>query len=225
MDLPEAPISHHWLDSTHITFGVLTGGIVLDRVKLEVSRFNGREPDQHRWNIETGPLDSTAVRAILEPDAGTVAAGQLGPFQRSRAARARGRPEALVGQRALRARDCAGMEACRHACLGTEDRRASQRRRLCRRSIAQAERLDPLRPRRDHREPRTARGRGSRPGLSGSASSRWAASATSASPTTCRSVPADCSRSTSCPMGWRRSTAAASDRRDGLPAAEARLID
>ena len=50
---PEAPISHHWLDSTHITFGVVTGGLIYDRAKLEVSRFNGREPDQHRWNIET----------------------------------------------------------------------------------------------------------------------------------------------------------------------------
>ena len=67
MDSPEAPISHHWLDSTHISFGVLTGGIVLDRVKLEVSRFNAREPDQHRWNIETGPLDSTAVRLSWNP--------------------------------------------------------------------------------------------------------------------------------------------------------------
>jgi hypothetical protein len=62
LDSPEAPISHHWLDSTHISFGVLTGGIVLDRIKLEVSRFNGREPDQHRWNIETRPLDSSSVR-------------------------------------------------------------------------------------------------------------------------------------------------------------------
>ena len=67
LDSPEAPISHHWLDSTHITFGVLTGGIVLDRVKLEVSRFNAREPDQHRWNIETGPLDSTSVRLSWNP--------------------------------------------------------------------------------------------------------------------------------------------------------------
>jgi hypothetical protein len=64
---PEAPISHHWLDSQHISFGVLTGGVVLDRVKLELSRFNGREPDQRRYNIETGPLDSTAVRASFNP--------------------------------------------------------------------------------------------------------------------------------------------------------------
>lgn len=61
MQSPQAPISHHWLDSTHISFGVLTGGVVLGPGKLELSRFNGREPDQYRWNIETGPLDSTAV--------------------------------------------------------------------------------------------------------------------------------------------------------------------
>jgi len=64
---PEAPISHHWLDSTHITFGVLTAGLVHNNLKLEVSRFNGREPDQHRWNIETGPLDSTSVRLSWNP--------------------------------------------------------------------------------------------------------------------------------------------------------------
>jgi len=64
---PEAPITHHWLDSTHITFGVLTAGLVHDRFKLEASRFNGREPDQHRWNIETAPLDSTSVRLSWNP--------------------------------------------------------------------------------------------------------------------------------------------------------------
>ena len=67
LDSPEAPITHHWLDSTHISFGVVTAGMVLDRVKIEASRFNGREPDQHRWNIETGPLDSTAVRISWNP--------------------------------------------------------------------------------------------------------------------------------------------------------------
>ena len=78
---PEAPISHHWLDSTHISFGVLTGGIVLDRVKLEVSRFNGREPDQHRWNIETGPLDSTAVRLSWNPTDNLSLQGSWGHFE------------------------------------------------------------------------------------------------------------------------------------------------
>jgi hypothetical protein len=67
MDSPEAPISHHWLDSTHIVFGVLTAGWVHNNAKVEVSRFRGREPDQRRWNIETGPLDSTAVRLSWNP--------------------------------------------------------------------------------------------------------------------------------------------------------------
>jgi hypothetical protein len=69
MDSPEAPISHHWLDSTHISFGVVTAGLVEGRFKLEASRFNGREPDQNRWDIETGPLDSTALRLSWNPTA------------------------------------------------------------------------------------------------------------------------------------------------------------
>jgi hypothetical protein len=68
-DSPEAPITHHWLDSTHITFGVVTAGVIVGGVKLEGSRFNGREPDERRWNIETGPLDSTAVRLSWNPTA------------------------------------------------------------------------------------------------------------------------------------------------------------
>ncbi|MEA3063585.1 MAG: hypothetical protein QOJ27_13 [Sphingomonadales bacterium] len=64
---PEAPISHHWLDSTHISFGVVTAGLVAGDVKLEASRFNGREPDQHRFDVETGPLDSTALRLSWNP--------------------------------------------------------------------------------------------------------------------------------------------------------------
>jgi hypothetical protein len=81
LDSPEAPISHHWLDSTHITFGVLTGGVVLDRLKLEVSRFNAREPDQHRWNIETGPLDSTSVRLSWNPTPELSLQGSWGHFE------------------------------------------------------------------------------------------------------------------------------------------------
>jgi hypothetical protein len=67
MDSPEAPISHHWLDSTHITFGVVTAGLIVGGVKIEASRFNGREPDERRYNIETGPLDSTGLRLSWNP--------------------------------------------------------------------------------------------------------------------------------------------------------------
>ena len=66
---PEAPIDHHWLDSTHITFGVVTAGLVVDTVKVEASAFRGREPDQHRWDIEAPRLDSWSVRASWNPTA------------------------------------------------------------------------------------------------------------------------------------------------------------
>ena len=81
LDSPEAPISHHWLDSTHITFGVLTAGVVHDRLKVEISRFNGREPDQYRWNIETAPLDSTAVRISFNPTRALSLQGSWGKFK------------------------------------------------------------------------------------------------------------------------------------------------
>jgi hypothetical protein len=65
--IPEAPLSHHWLDSTHITFGVVTLGVTTAAFKLEASAFNGREPDQHRWNIETDRLDSWSARLSWNP--------------------------------------------------------------------------------------------------------------------------------------------------------------
>jgi len=68
MDAPEAPITHHWFDSTHITFGIVTAGYVRDDWKLEVSQFRGREPDEDRYDIESGALDSTSVRASWNPN-------------------------------------------------------------------------------------------------------------------------------------------------------------
>ena len=67
MDSPEAPITHHWFDSTHITFGVVTGGVRHADWKVEASAFRGREPDQERFNIETGQLDSVATRVSYNP--------------------------------------------------------------------------------------------------------------------------------------------------------------
>ena len=67
MDSPEAPLTHHWFDSTHITFGVVTAGVTLDRWRLEASSFRGREPDEDRYDIETGALDSTAIRLSWNP--------------------------------------------------------------------------------------------------------------------------------------------------------------
>ena len=67
VDDPEAPLAHHWLDSTHVTFGVLTAGYSYERLKFEVSAFHGREPDQFRYNIETGRLDSASARVSWNP--------------------------------------------------------------------------------------------------------------------------------------------------------------
>ena len=45
--LPVAPITHHWFDSTHLTYGVVTAGFVASpKLKMEGSVFRGREPDQ-----------------------------------------------------------------------------------------------------------------------------------------------------------------------------------
>ncbi len=67
--LPVAPITHHWFDSTHITYGVVTLGFVgSPRFKFEGSVFRGREPDQHRWNVEAPKLDSYALRFSVNPN-------------------------------------------------------------------------------------------------------------------------------------------------------------
>jgi hypothetical protein len=65
--LPLAPITHHWFDSTHISFGVVTAGVATPHWQLEGSAFRGREPDQYRWDIETPKLDSWSVRATWTP--------------------------------------------------------------------------------------------------------------------------------------------------------------
>ncbi len=67
MDSPEAPLSHHWFDSTHVTFGVVTLGWVHNNWKIEASTFRGREPDEDRYDIESPRLDSESVRVSWNP--------------------------------------------------------------------------------------------------------------------------------------------------------------
>ena len=66
-DNPEAPLGHHWLDATHVTFGVVTAGWVHRDFKFEASAFNGREPDQHRKDVELRRFDSWSARVSWNP--------------------------------------------------------------------------------------------------------------------------------------------------------------
>ncbi|MGA7687326.1 MAG: hypothetical protein WCC32_10920 [Terriglobales bacterium] len=66
-ELPMAPLSHHLQDSTHISFGVLTTGLVISRLKVEGSVFNGREPGEKRYEINFAPLDSWSTRLSIAP--------------------------------------------------------------------------------------------------------------------------------------------------------------
>ena len=64
---PLAPLGHHMQDSTHIAYGVLTAGVFTREAKLEASWFNGREPDEDRYDVDLRAPDSYAVRAQFNP--------------------------------------------------------------------------------------------------------------------------------------------------------------
>ena len=67
-DNPMAPLSHHVLDSTHIAFGVVTAAVDRGPWTVEASAFNGREPDDDRWDFDFGPLDSYSGRIWYRPN-------------------------------------------------------------------------------------------------------------------------------------------------------------
>jgi hypothetical protein len=67
MPNPIAPITHHWFDATHVTFGVATAGVYGKRWKAETSVFNGREPDEDRAGFDFGALDSFSGRVSFLP--------------------------------------------------------------------------------------------------------------------------------------------------------------
>src|SRR5580692_5836337 len=77
-ELPLAPLSHHLQDSTHTSFGVVTTGLVIDRIKLEGSAFNGHEPNEERWSIQPAALDSWSVRGSVAPDRNWTAQYSIG---------------------------------------------------------------------------------------------------------------------------------------------------
>jgi hypothetical protein len=80
-ELPLAPLSHHLQDSTHTSFGVITTGFVIERVKLEASAFNGREPNEQRWSIQFAALDSWSARAMLAPTRNWTAQYSIGRLE------------------------------------------------------------------------------------------------------------------------------------------------
>jgi hypothetical protein len=67
LDNPNSPISHHWVDATHITFGVATLGLRLGKVKMEISSFTGREPNERRYDFDKPRFDSWSGRLSFNP--------------------------------------------------------------------------------------------------------------------------------------------------------------
>jgi len=80
-ELPMAPLAHHLQDSTHTSFGVVTTGFVIDKIKLEASAFNGREPNEERWSIQLAALDSWSGRAWIAPGRNWAAQYSIGRLE------------------------------------------------------------------------------------------------------------------------------------------------
>jgi len=69
MDEPMAPLSHHWQDATHISFGVATAGLFTRKLRLEVSAFNAHQPNEARWDFDPIELNSISGRLTVNPNA------------------------------------------------------------------------------------------------------------------------------------------------------------
>ena len=67
MEIPQATLGHHWEDSTHILYNVVTAGLSFKSVRLEASGFHGAEPGENRWNIQYGAMNSYSGRVRLRP--------------------------------------------------------------------------------------------------------------------------------------------------------------
>jgi hypothetical protein len=79
-EIPQATLAHHLEDSTHISDDVVTAGITRGIVRVEASGFHGAEPNENRWTIGYGAIDSYSARVTLSPKAnwtGQISAGRL----------------------------------------------------------------------------------------------------------------------------------------------------
>ena len=81
MELPQASLGHHWQDSTHIANNVLTAGVTYRKVRIEASGFHGREPDEGRWNIDWGAMNSWSSRLSVFPGKNWTAQVSVGRLQ------------------------------------------------------------------------------------------------------------------------------------------------
>ena len=72
-ELPQAPLGHHWQDSTHIADNVATVAVRHKWLRLEASGFYGTEPDENRWNIDWGKMNSYSARLSVTPNANWLA--------------------------------------------------------------------------------------------------------------------------------------------------------
>ena len=66
-EIPQAPLGHHWQDSTHIADNVVTAALSYRMVGLEASGFYGTEPDENRWHVDWGPMNSWSGRLSVTP--------------------------------------------------------------------------------------------------------------------------------------------------------------
>ncbi len=64
---PLATLGHHQEDSTHISDDVVTAGLTYRVFRVEASGFHGREPDENRWTIAQGGVDSWSARLTVQP--------------------------------------------------------------------------------------------------------------------------------------------------------------
>src|SRR5260370_4489700 len=79
-ELPQAALGHHWQDSTHIASNVATVALKHKWIRLEASGFYGTEPNENRWNIDWGPMNSYSGRLSIYPSKnwmGQFSAGRL----------------------------------------------------------------------------------------------------------------------------------------------------
>jgi hypothetical protein len=81
-ELPQATLGHHWQDSTHIADNVATVAVRHRWLRLEASGFYGSEPNENRWNIDWGKMDSYSARFSVAPNANWLAQVSAGHLTR-----------------------------------------------------------------------------------------------------------------------------------------------